>query len=397
MKRSGLIIVGLFVLLTISSACVTIDRIQSSITGNSNETIITPLGKVFITCPIPSSSPEAPVFMVNGITTSDYGSETEVQESGFPICFNATEEWAFQMIGNYTNNADVVIRENVRFTRDDYCNMTYIGHMDVGLGVNRMPGPSEYASATINNWQWKGTYSIRTLSHTLNRTGLVRVVPVRVSLRNLTSSQIVTGIGESQFPLTISKIESGYYHRIYPGRCYDNELWEPIWILTGADTNRTPITLLLWSADEQDIRVLLMPPSSPPRIPGITIHTEEGTNYRISPEMSDYPAIEEECRNIYSRIETQCSCSKTFEEMKTVRNSQWSIEIIYSENLSLPITMFDHHLINLVESAVFTPDNLVYSHQPDACSWGIYTSARNMSQLNKLVIAYIDNQSLTSL
>lgn len=395
--RGRLLIAGcIIILIVISSGCVAFKGAKHSL---NNESITTPFGKVIITNPTPTYPEKAPIFVVTGFNLSENEPTTETQKSGawegFPICFNATEEWSIQNIRNYSENAHVVTREYTYFANYSYCNITYVDVMGVGLGINRTPRQQEYASAIIDNNMWKGVPWVRTKSHTLNETGTVKVVPIRTILENLSLNQTIGEIDESPFPLVIHKIEFGYFHRYHSGKCDDIEIWEPAWILYGNTRNETPIQLWLWAADQQDIDILLTPPPPSSRIPGIFIHTGEGEHHWISPDTREFALFEEEIREILGDIAADCPCSSTPEEIQAVRDNQWAIEIVYPETVTIPYTMFNESYYFTLGNAIVLPgDSLVYNGGQDVCRWGMQYTRQNTSIIGEMARDYISSQKV---
>lgn len=395
MTHTQPILWSFFILLALICGCVMHPELQNA---GSNETIITPYGNIVVLGTIPSLPEKASIFNVTGRSLEIVGADTSLEESGprkgFPICFNATEEWSIQTIQNHTRNAEPVIRTHIGFTNDSPCHGTYVDVLDVELGIVRPPGTYEYASAYINNGPWKETYEIRLILHTLNETGIARVLPLRNILENLNISQNITRIEASQFPLVIQTIGSGYFHRFHERRCEGIELWEPAWILYGTSSNGTPITLWLGSADQNDIEIILTPPPAPPRIPGIFIHDGGGVHHWIPPDTREYAILEKEIRIIVGDMVAECPCSSTFEEIQRVRDTTLAIEVVYPKPEVIPLTTFNEpYTLTLGNAMILPGDDLVYIMEHDACRWGIYFTGRDTRDLGDMALKYVSSNN----
>lgn len=395
MMHAQSIICSFLILLLLTCGCVIHTELQNP---GSNETIVTPYGNIVVLRTIPSPPEKASIFNVTERSLQIFESEMPLVESGpqkgFPICFNATEEWSIQTIQNQTGNAEAVIRTHIGFTNDSPCHGTYVDFMGVELGIIRPPGTREYDSAVIDNGPWEGAYEIRLRIQTLNETGTARILPLRSVLGNLTSSDSVNGIEESQFPLVIHNIESGYFHRFHKGRCEDIELWEPTWVLYGTSSNGTPLTLWLWSADQNDIERILTPPPLPPWIPGIFIHEGGGVHHWIPPDTREYAMLEKEIRMILGDMAADCPCSSTPEEIQRVRDTTLAIEIVYPETEVIPYTMFDESYTFTLGNAIVLPgDSLVYTGAHDACRWGMQFTSRDTIDLGYMALEYVSSNN----
>jgi len=391
MTHAQPILWSFLILLALICGCVMHTELQNT---ESNETIITPYGDIVLLGKIPSPPEKASIYNVTKTSLEIIASDTPLEESGprkgLPICFNATEEWSIQTIQNHTRNAEPVIRTHIDFTNDSPCHGTYVDLLDVELGIARPPGTQEYASAYINNGPWKETYEIRLILHTLNETGTARILPLGNILENLNLSQSVTRIEESQFPLVIHTIHSGYFHRFHETRCEGIELWEPAWILYGNSSNGTPITLWLESADHNDIDRILTPPPVPPRIPGIFIHEGGGVHHWIPPDTHEYAILEKEIRIIVGDIATECPCSSTPEEIQRVRDTTLAIEVVYPNTEVIPFTMFNESYTFTLGNAIILPgDSLVYTGAHDACRWGMHFTSRDTKELGNMALKYV--------
>lgn len=391
MTHAQPIICSFLILLALICGCVMHTEQQNP---GSNETIVTPYGNIVVLGTIPSPNEKASIFNVTERSLQIFKSEMPLVESGpqkgFPICFNATEEWSIQTIQNQAGNAEAVTRTHINIKNDSPCHGTYVDFLDVELGIVHPPGTHEIASANINNGPWKDSYEIRLIFHTLNETGTARILPLRNILENLNFSQNATRLEASQFPLVIHTIESGYFHRFHEGRCEGIELWEPAWILYGTSSNGTPITLWLWSGDQNDIERILTPPPLPPLIPGIFIHEGGGVHHWITPDTREYAILEKEIRIILGDIAAECPCSSTPEEIQSVRDTTLAIEVVYPKTEVIPYTMFNESYTFTVGNAIILPGNsLVYTGAHDACRWGMHFTNRDTRELGNMALTYV--------